>query len=147
DFSIIPAYVQNSPGTYGNAGYRVAGVVTQPGKGGWWGGDGNGNTYAAAMHRPAVADRVMKLYQALASYYNGHPLVEGGFFEENSFVYGAASNNACPDFSKSAIQANYQSTLVGTVASWTKTHVVFENTYFGDETSTQAYMDWMYQHR
>lgn len=146
DGSVIPTYIQNSS-AYGVAGYRVGGVITNATSHGWWGGDGNGNTSAMSLHRPAVMARLIKLAQVFGGYFDGHPLLEKWILEENSFFIGANGANGCPDFSSSAMDTQCQAYITQVVPFWPTTDVVFENTFDNTVTQTQAFHAFMNQNR
>lgn len=146
-FGVIPQYVQNNPGTYGPAGYRVAGTTTNTSLGGWWGGDGNGNTYGACIHRTAVADRVARVFEAILGRYDSEPYFEGIMLDEDSFIYGTSGSNGCPDFSQSSFITGYKTIMSRAAAAATQTNVVFQNTFAGTTTVTQQLMDWIYQNK
>lgn len=144
DFSNLPQYILESP-VFGPAGYRiggVGGVLTNAATFGWWGGDGNGKTYGACLHRPAVMARLTKLIQTLGIYFDGNPWVEAFMYEENSFAIGTCSANACPDFSVAAFDTNFRTHLAAVIGSWPRTNVVFENTFGGTPDVTSAFMDY-----
>lgn len=145
DYSIIPQYIQTDS-TYGASGYRVAGTVTNvPAQHGWWGGDGNGNTYTACIHRSAVMNRLIKLVQTLGAYFDGLPYFYGWSFDENSFIIGGSSANSCPDFNSTAADTqlrNYVSQCIGT---FPMSHFLFENSFAGTGQLSQAFMDFEVQ--
>jgi hypothetical protein len=128
-YSIVPQYLQQNPGTYGQAGYRVAGVVTQPsGVGAWWGGDGNGNTYSAALWRPSVSAEYIKLWQAALARYNSDPMFEGIYQGEDSFYTGTGSDNGA-DYNDTTARINWQNLLAASCAAGPNTNVMFSETF------------------
>lgn len=140
DDSIIPLYLQQNVGLYGQSGYRVAGVTTQPGGvSGWWGGDGNGNTYAVRMDNANVTARFIALIQWLGSVANTLPLFEGVIFQENSFWVGALADNGGSGYSD--VNAYSQQSLLTAAASAAlpNKNVSYENTFLADITRTQNF--------
>lgn len=147
DYSVIPKYIQTDA-TYGASGYRVSGVVTNvPAQHGWWGGDGNGHTYALCFHRGVCADRVTKMMQIISGYANDWPYFEGWAYEENSFVIGASSTNACPDFSPTNFTTNAENCMAAAALACPNTSVCYENTYGYDVPRTQAVSAFMAANR
>jgi hypothetical protein len=145
DSSVIPQYIQNSS-TYGAAGYRVAGAVTNlPSQHGFWGGDGNGNTYAACIHRPAVMARIIKMTQIIGAYFDNLPFFYGWSFDENSFILGASSNNACPDYGLGAADTGFRNYCSQCAPVFKNSHFIFENSYQGTVQVTQVFMDFQMQ--
>ncbi len=140
DYSIIPQYIQTDS-TYGAAGYRVAGTVTNTSQHGWWGGDGNGNTYAACIHRSAVMARIIKMVQTIGAYCDNLPYFYGWNFDENSFVLGASSANGCPDYSNSSADTQFRAYGSQCVGTFVKSHFLFENSYAGTSQFSQSFMD------
>lgn len=140
DASILPLYLQQDPATYGQAGYRVAGVVTTvSGRSGWYGGDGNGTTYAAQLHNTNVGNRFIKLIQAIANWANSKPLFDGIIFGENSFWVGANSDNGGgASYSDAKATATQNALIQASVAAFTKANVVYENTFMQTVTPTQV---------
>jgi hypothetical protein len=138
DWSILPEYIQT------NSAYGPSPVS---GRYGWWGGTGNGKTYAACLQRPAIMDRWKQLHQALGAKYDSEPYFEALMFQEDSWVIGAMSTNGCPDYSDAAIQAGFRSLLTATVAAFPHTSVIFENTWMGTVTPTQQFEQWMIENR
>ncbi len=146
-FGVIPQYIQSAPATYGSAGYRVGGVLTNTSFGGWWGGDGNGNTYGACIHRPAVADRIARVFEAILAAFDSEPYFEGIMLDENSFIWGASGSNGCPDFSTSAFINGYNTIIGRAKVAGPHTNVAYQNTFAGTPTPTQQIMDWIYQNK
>lgn len=143
DFSIIPQYIQTNS-IYGPAGYRVAGTTTTvSGRYGWWGGDGNGNTYAACFHRSAIMNRLILLAKAMSTYFDGLAFFYGWSLDENSFVGGASSANNCPDFSNSTADVQLKAYISQCVGSWKRAHFLIENSYWGNPTQNQSLTDYL----
>lgn len=131
DSSIIPLPIISNVGLYGQSGYRVAGVTTQPvAVSGWWGGDGNGNTYAAAMHRPAIMNKLIGTVQALGAKYNNNQAFDGIVIRENSLYCGALGQNLCPDFNNGAWDTQNRALVNATIAAFPNKNVVYENTFY-----------------
>jgi hypothetical protein len=147
DYSIVPQYIQTDS-AYGAAGYKVAGVTTNlPAQHGWWGGDGNGNTYSMCLQRTAVMARVIKLVQALGDEFDSDPYFQGINFEENSFCVGAVQNNGCPDWSSTNFEANADTLLSSITSHWPTTNVLYENTYCSVVNQSQQRAAYMAAHR
>src|SRR5581483_5864693 len=144
DNRIIPMYIQNS---------SAYGPSPTPGSYGWWGPSSHGKSnsaYSAALWRPAVMSRFIKLMQALGAHYNGEPYFEGIMFQEDSGPPGAAaiSNPKPNDYSVSAMVTQYQNLLTAMTAAFPNTNVIFENTWgVNSTTATQDLEVWMVQHR
>lgn len=145
DASILPLYLQQNVALYSQAGYRVAGTVTTvSGASGWYGGDGNGNTCAAQLHRPNVMARYIKLIQAIMNWGKNKPFFEGIVIGENSFWIGANSTNGGgAGYSDSAATTqqdllNVAGNVAGKTANPAKLFV-FENTFMQTVTPCQAY--------
>lgn len=128
DFNIVPQYIQQSS-AFGQAGFRVGGVTTQPaGVFGWWGGDGNGNTYAAALWRPAVMAEYIKLCNAVGARYDSD-LRYGGIYQgEDSFYQGTGSTNGA-DYNDTTQRNNWNNWLTSVCTSHPTTSVAFSETF------------------
>lgn len=136
DTSILPQYIQNNVALYGQAGYRVAGVTTQPGgASGWWGGDGNGNTYGAALWRPNVMAEWIKLGQAVAVKYDSDPDFEGYYQGEDSFYQGTGSTNGS-DYNDATQENNWQNYLTACCTSFVTSNVWFSETFLQFQTNS-----------
>ncbi len=145
DYSIIPQYIQTDS-TYGAAGYRVGGVLTNVvGQYGWWGGDGNGKTYAACIHRPAVMARIIKLVQTLGAYFDQLPYFYGWNFDENSFVLGTSSANGNPDYSNTLADTGFRNYVTSCQPIFVNSHFLFENSYAGTSQLSESFMDFQMQ--
>jgi len=143
DGRVIPMYIQTN---------SVYGPSPTPGRYGWWGASSNGKStsaYSAALWRPAVMNRFIKLMQAMGAHYNNEPYFEAVMFQEDSGPPGAAvANPKAGDYSVSAMVTQYQSMLSAMVAAFPNTSVVFENTWGVNNTpATQDLEVWMVQHR
>lgn len=143
DGSILPLYLQQNVGLYGQAGYRVAGVTTTPaGASGWYGGDGNGTTYAAQLHRASVMNRYIKAIQAICAWGDGKPFFEALIYGENSFWVGANSANGGGAGYTDAASTTQQMALINaSVAACPHTNVAYENTFMFAVSPCQALED------
>lgn len=143
DFSILPLYIQQNVGLYGQAGYRAANVVTTvAGASGWYGGDGNGNTYAAQLHRASVMNRFIKAIQAIGAWGDSKPYFEGIIFGENSFWIGANSaNGGGAGYTDSASTTQQLNLINAAVTACPHTNVAYENTFMQTVTPCQALED------
>jgi hypothetical protein len=115
-------------------------VITQPaGVSGWSGGDGNGNTYAAQLHRTSVMARLIKCVQQVATWANSKPLFEGIVYGENSFWIGANSANGSTGsgYTDSASTVTQTSLMQATVAALTTANCFYENTFMQTSTPCQ----------
>lgn len=129
DTTFVPQYLQQNVSLYGQAGYRVAGVTTQPGEvSGWWGGDGNGNTYGAALWRPAVMTEWIKLHQAIGARYDADPMFECIYQGEDSFYQGTGSTNGS-DYNDTTQLSNWQNFLQAQTVAFPTTNVCFSETF------------------
>lgn len=139
DGSTLPLYLQQNVGLYGQAGYRVAGVTTQPaGASGWWGGDGNGNTFCAQLHRTSVMNRFIKAIQAIGAWGDSKPYFEAIIFGENSLWVGANSaNGGGSGYSDSSATTTQTALMQAGAAAFPTTHVVYVNTYMQTVTPAQ----------
>jgi hypothetical protein len=134
----IPNYIANNP-MYGPS--PVAGSY------GWWGGKGNGVTAVAALHRPAVMERWIKLHEKLGEAFNGDPNFEAIMFQETSWVIGASQNNGAPDWSGAAALTNWENLIAATTAAFPNTNVIVENSFLDRPVRTQQLEDFMLEHR
>jgi hypothetical protein len=134
----IPNYIANSP-MYGPS--PVAGSY------GWWGGKGNGVTAVAALHRPAVMERWIKLHQKLGEAFNGDPNFEAIMFAETSWVIGASKNNGAPDWNGATSLTNWENLITATTEAFPNTSVIVENTWLDVPLRTQQLEDFMLEHR
>ena len=134
----IPNYIANSP-MYGQS--PVAGSY------GWWGGKGNGVTAVAALHRPAVMERWIKLHEKLGEAFNGDPNFEAIKIQEDSWVNGASMNNGVPDWNGSTALANWENLITATTAAFPNTNVIVENSWFDGALRTQQLEGFMLEHR
>jgi hypothetical protein len=131
DDSIIPLPLQQNVAAYGQAGYRVSGVTTTPaGVSGWWGGDGNGNTYGAALHRPAVMSKYIQTMNALGALCDSDAQISGLDFRENSLYIGAlSSNGGGSGYTNAAWDTQARSYVQAMLVSWPTTNLVYQNTF------------------
>jgi hypothetical protein len=134
----IPNYIANSP-MYGPS--PVAGSY------GWWGGKGNGVTAVAALHRPAVMERWIKLHEKLGEAFNGDPNFEAILFAEDSWVIGASMSNGAPDWNGATALANWENLITATTTAFPNTNVIVENTWLDTPLRTQQLEDFMLEHR
>jgi hypothetical protein len=134
----LPKYITSSP-MYGPS--PVAGSY------GWWGGKGNGITSAAALHRPAVMERWIKLHEKLGAAFNGDPSFEAVKFQEDSWINGASVSNGVPDWNGAVALANWENLVTATTAAFPNTNVIMENTWFDTPVHTQQLEDFMLEHR
>jgi hypothetical protein len=134
----IPNYIASNP-MYGPS--PVAGSY------GWWGGKGNGVTSAAALHRPAVMERWIKLHEKLGAAFNGDPSFEAIKFQEDSWVNGASMTNGAPDWNGATALVNWENLITSTTAAFPNTSVIVENTWFDKPLRTQQLEDFMLEHR
>jgi len=134
----IPKYIANSS-MYGPS--PVAGSY------GWWGGKGNGVTAVAALHRPAVMERWIKLHEKLGEAFNGDPNFEAILFAEDSWVIGASKNNGAPDWNGATALANWENLITATTTAFPNTNVIVENTWLDTPLRTQQLEDFMLENR
>ena len=134
----IPNYIANNP-MYGSS--PVAGSY------GWWGGKGNGVTSAAALHRPAVMERWIKLHEKLGAAFNGDPNFEAIMFQETSWLIGASMSNHAPDWNGATSLANWENLVAATAQAFPNTSVIVENSWLDLPVRTQQLEDFMLQHR
>jgi hypothetical protein len=134
----IPNYISNSP-MYGPS--PIAGSY------GWWGGKGNGVTAVAALHRPAVMERWIKLHEKLGEAFNGDPNFEAIMFAEDSWVIGASTSNGVPDWNGATNLANWENLVTATTRAFPNTNVILENTWLDTPVRTQQLEDFMLQNR
>jgi hypothetical protein len=148
DFGIIPQYIQTDS-TYGpTAGYRISGTTTTvPGRYGWWGGNGNGNTFSVALHRSVVTNRLKLLLAAIAAEADGDPNYEGTYFDEDSFIIGAWTANGPPDYSQTNFNTNVQSMLSFAVSQFQHTSVMWQVSFSGTSTNSQDFCAFMTANR
>lgn len=152
DYSALPQYIMQGS-AYGAAGHATWNfsvnpatvVITNAGSHGWWGGNGNGNTYAACLHRPAVMARWIALHQAIAAHVDGDPLFDGIWFQENSWWIGSSSANRCPDYSNSAVDTQQRALISAVASAFQQTNIQYQNTWAGDITLTQKFEAFMVQ--
>lgn len=139
DGSTLPLYLQQNVGLYGQAGYRVSGVLTQPsGASGWWGGDGNGNTYCAQLHRTSVMNRFIALIQSVAAWAADKPFFEDIIIGENSLWVGANSaNGGGSGYSDAAATTTQISFMQNVVPASPTKNIVYVNTYMQTITPAQ----------
>ena len=106
--SAIPSYIANNP---------MYGPSPVSGSYGWWGGKGNGVTAVAALHRPAVMERWIKLHEKLGEAFNGDPNFEAIMFAETSWVVGASTSNGAPDWNGATTLTNWENLVAATTSS------------------------------
>lgn len=129
--AFIPDYIQHNVATYGQAGQRVGGVVTNfSGISGFWGGDGNGNTYAPQFFRSSIADAYIAFINAMGTKYNNNPAVSGVSFRENSFCVGALANNSCPGYSNSGFDTQLRRIAQAMKTAFSNKLCGFQNTFY-----------------
>jgi hypothetical protein len=137
DGSTIPLYIQQDS-TYG--------ASPSTGSYGWWGP--SAGSYAAAIWRPAVMDRLIALIQVLGAHYDGQPNFEGLLFQEDSWIVSAAEGSpAAPDYSDSAMVTQLQRLLTAATAAFPHTTVAVENTWLQNPGPTQSFEQWMVNNR
>lgn len=143
DGSTLPLYLQNNVALYGQAGYRVGGVTTTPaGASGWWGGDGNGTTFCAQLHRANVMNRFIKLIQAIAAWGDSKPFFECMMLGENSLWVGANSaNGGGSGYSDAAATTTQISCMQAAATAFPHTDVIYTNTYMFTVTPAQDLED------
>jgi hypothetical protein len=134
----IPGYISNSP-MYGPS--PIAGSY------GWWGGKGNGVTAVAALHRPAVMERWIKLHEKLGAAFNSDPNFEAIMFAETSWVIGASKNNGAPDWNPATSLANWENLVAATAEAFPNTSVIVENTWLDTPLRTQQLERFMFERR
>jgi len=134
----IPSYISNSS-MYGPS--PIAGSY------GWWGGKGNGITAVAALHRPAVMDRWIKLHEKLGAAFNGDPNFEAIMFAETSWVIGASKNNGAPDWNAATSLTNWENLVAATADAFPNTTVIVENTWLDTPLRTQQLERFMIERR
>lgn len=139
DGSTLPLYLQNNQALYGASGYRVGGVLTQPaGASGWWGGDGNGNTYCAQLHRASVMNRFILMMQAIAAWGDTKSRFEILIMGENSLWVGANSANGGGSGYTDALATATQTSLIQALdAAFPHTNVAYSNTFMQTVTPAQ----------
>jgi len=144
DYYVLPQYImqgsQFGPAGYATWNFNVSPAtvtITNAGTFGWWGGNGNGNTYAACLHRPAVMAEWIALHQAIAQRYDSNVALDSVWFQENSWWIGSSSANRNPDWSATATNTQTHSLIAAAVAAFNQTNIQFENTWAGDATLTQ----------
>lgn len=143
--SIVPAYILTSGNValYGTAGYRVGGVTTVvAGQSGVWGGDGNGNTYAAALWRPNVMAEYNKLAQAVALKYDSDPAFEGYYQGEDSFYQGTGSSNNS-DYNDVTQMNNWKSYLTACCGAFATSNVWFSETFMQFQAQSIALVNFI----
>src|SRR5579872_217737 len=133
----IPEYILNSP-AYGPS--PVAGSY------GWWGGK-DGFSPVAALHRPAVMERWIKLHEKLGAAFNGDPNFEAIKFQEDSWIIGVAMRANAPDWNGATSLANWENLISATTAAFPNTNVIVENTWLDRPLRTQQLEDFMLEHR
>jgi len=128
--SPVPAYINNGNTTqWGQAGTRANGVTTVlAGQSGWWGGDGNGHTYGAALWRPNVMAEWIKLHQALGAHYDSDPACELIYQGEDSFYQGTGSTNNS-DYNDATQLQNWKNYLRAQDIAWPTTNYGFSETF------------------
>jgi hypothetical protein len=134
----IPSYISNSP---------MYGPSPISGSYGWWGGKGNGVTAVAALHRPAVMERWIKLHEKLGAAFNGDPNFEAIMFAETSWVIGASKNNGAPDWNAATSLANWENLVDATADAFPNTSVIVENTWLDTPLRTQQLERFMIERR
>lgn len=114
-------------------------VTTQPaGISGWWGGDGNGHTYAASLHRPNVMARYIAAINAMGAWGDSKPLYEATMIGENSFWIGANSTNGGGSgYTDTASTTQQLSLMDAGQASHPHTIFQYENTFMQTITPCQ----------
>lgn len=136
--SALPAYITNN---------SMYGPSPISGSYGWWGGTGNGVTSAAALHRPAVMDRFIKLHEKLGAAFNGDPNFEAIMFQENSWIVGASTTNKVPDWNGATALVNWQNLTAATARAFPNTSVILENSWLDTPARTQQLERFMLQNR
>jgi hypothetical protein len=149
--ALIPDYLQHDVATYGQAGKKVAGVVTNfSGVSGFWGGD-NQNTYAPQFYRSSIADAYIDLVQATGFKYNNNAGFNVFDFRENSFAVGALANNSAPGWSNSGFDTQMRRIAQAMKTAFPNRPCAFCNTFYqgggspiNGETYTTAFTDYLY---
>jgi hypothetical protein len=114
---------------------------------GWWGGKGNGVNAVAALHRPAVMERWIKLHEKLGATFNGDSGFEAIMFQENSWVVGASMSNGAPDWNGATALVNWENLVAATTRAFPNTNVIVENTWLDTPLRTQQLERFMLEHR
>lgn len=132
DNSLIPLPIQQNVALYGQAGYTVAGITTTPpGVSGWWGGDGNGTTYGAALHNANVMAKYIQTMNKLGALLDGDPQVSGLDFRENSLYIGAlGSNGGGSGYSNIAWDTQARNYCTAMRTAWPTSNLVYQNTFY-----------------
>jgi hypothetical protein len=142
DDRYIPLYIQH------NASY---GPSPTSGSFGWWGPSAAGvskSSYAAAIWRPAVTDRLIALVQALGAHYDSQPNFEALIFQEDSWIAANANTSpGAPDYSDSAMVTQLERLLTAATAAFPHTSVAMENTWLKYPTPAQSFEQWMVANR
>lgn len=152
DYSTLPQYIMQGS-AYGAAGHAAWNfnvtpatvVITNAGSHGWWGGNGNGNTWAACLHRPTVMAEWIALHQAIAARYDSNVTLDSIWFQENSWWIGGSSANRCPDFSASAVDTQQRALIAACAAAFRQTNIQYQNTWAADISLTQKFEAFMVQ--
>ena len=134
----IPNYIANSP---------MYGPSPVSGSYGWWGGKGNGGNSAAALHRPLVMERWIKLHQKLGAAFNGDPNFEAIMFQEDAWIAGAALANGVPDWNGATNLANWEDLIEATTRAFPNTNVIVQNTWLDNPKRAQQLERFMFEHR
>lgn len=156
DDSLIPLPIQQNVSLYGQAGYSVGGVVTNPpGVSGWGGGDTNGNTYGAALHNANVMTKYIATMTALGALLDSDPQVTGLDFRENSLYIGALSTRGLSTgYSNAAWDTQARRYVLAMLTAWPTSNLVYQNTFMQGgggpptgETTGQNFTNFMLANR
>jgi hypothetical protein len=133
----IPNYILDNP-AYGPS--PVAGSY------GWWGAKA-GMAPVAALHRPAVMDRWIKLHEKLGAAFNGDPNFEAIMFQEDAWVIAAPQKAGAPDWNAASALVGWENLISATTAAFPNTNVIVQNTWLDRPSRTQQLEDFMLENR
>jgi hypothetical protein len=144
----VPSYILNNP---------IYGPSPFPGQYGWWGpgaNAGNGPAVAAFWRTPgeygggsaSVMTEYTNTLAAIAARYNNNPNFEAVMYQEDAWV-SSVTEFAGSDYNTSNLISNLETSLAASVANFTTSNVIMENTYMPPSDAAENFEAWMIAHR
>jgi hypothetical protein len=96
------------------------------------------NGIVARIWVPAVMDRMIALYQALAARYDTDPNVEGISSEETAVGFAAPTAPTPADYSAAGLLQQYQRLATASRAAWAHSNVFIQTNFLGNNTQMES---------
>jgi hypothetical protein len=144
----VPSYILNNP---------IYGPSPFPGQYGWWGpgaNEGNGPAVAAFWRTPgeygggsaSVMTEYTNTLTAIAARYNNNPNFEGIMYQEDAWI-SSITMFAGSDYNSNNLISNLETSLAASVANFTTSNVIMENTYMPPSDAAESFEAWMIANR